>query len=208
VSTKLGLSKQVNKAKISLSDCTISVYKHTSGKGRLDLLPSQLDLLAVQHSARQTEMRLKKYIKEKASDLYDYVLIDCPPTISIFIEAAILASDKYVVPIKPDALSVVGLPLLEKYISDYTYDTGSELEQVGIIFTQVRTPTPPAMKEIMNDIRKSRGKAVFSTISAVSTNVAESVGAHKPVFLYKKASDKLKMQFVDITAEFLKRTGG
>jgi cellulose biosynthesis protein BcsQ len=49
------------------------------------------------------------------------------PTISIFTQAAILASDTYLVPIKPDPLSVLGLPLLERWLEDCTDDSGRPL---------------------------------------------------------------------------------
>ena len=155
VRTTVGVGKVPTRRKISLSDCALNIFDGESppgfarhSKGRLDLIPSTLELVEVQSSPRQTEMRLKTFLKEKCGG-YDYVLIDCPPTISIFTEAAILASDKYVVPIKPDPLSVLGLPLLERYISDYTVDAGKKLEQAGIIFTLVRKPTPAAMKSLI-----------------------------------------------------------
>ena len=213
VKTTMGIGKVAARRKISLSDCTLTIYDgerpHGSerrGAGRLDLVPSTLDLVEVQNSPRQTEARLKSFLKEKAGG-YDYVIIDCPPTISIFTEAAILASDKYVVPIKPDPLSVLGLPLLERYISDYTSDAGMKLEQVGIVFTLVRRPTPQAMKNVMNELRQVRKQAVFTAMSTVSTNVSEAVEHHLPVIYFKKSSANLKMQFVDITSEFLRRTG-
>jgi chromosome partitioning protein len=109
---------------------------------------------------------------------------------------------------RPDPSSVVGLPLLEKYIADYTTDVGVQLEQVGLVFTQVRKPMPHAMRDIMADLRKRRGKTVFDHESTLSTYVAESVDHHKPVFQYKKAPDKLRMQFIDITSELLKRLEG
>lgn len=90
---------------MSLSDCSLSIFKASSGHGKLDLIPSTLDLVEVQNSPRQTENRLKSYINEKAVN-YDFVILDCPPTISIFTEAAILASDWYIAPIKLDPLSV------------------------------------------------------------------------------------------------------
>jgi chromosome partitioning protein len=208
VSTLTGSSRVTSRTKMPLSECTINVFtSYGTVAGKLDLIPSVLDLVEVQNSPRQTENRLKAYVKEKAGG-YDYVLIDTPPTISIFTEAAILASDGYLVPIRPDPLSVIGLPLLEKYIQDYTVDFGGVIKQVGIVFTQVRTPTPKAMRAVMDDIRRSRKEAVFQPVATVSTNVAESVTAHKPVFRFQKAGNALKLQYVKIAEEFLKRVGG
>jgi len=154
---------------------------------------------------RGAEKRLKAYLKERANR-YDYVIIDCPPTISFFTQAAMLASDKYIVPIKPDWLSAVGLPLLERYIEDFTDDAGMQLEQVGLVFTMVTGPTPQAMKTVMDQIRRERKAEVFRDHLSHSTNVSKSVAEHQPVFLFKPASAKLKMQVLDITAEFVRRT--
>lgn len=213
IDTIRGLSRARDRSKMSLEECTIPIYSRQkpgnarSGSGSLDLLPSFLNLVEVQTARRQTEAKLKAWLDEKATS-YDFVIIDCPPTISIFTEAAILASHKYVVPIRPDALSVVGLPLLERYISDFTVDLGNKIEQIGIIFTQVRKPTPKAMQGVMDELREARKKAVFKQISTVATSVAESVEHRQPVIYFKKASAKTKEQFLDITAEFLSRAGG
>jgi chromosome partitioning protein len=140
---------------------------------------------------RGTERRLRAYLEEKA-ERYDYVLIDCPPTISIFTQAAILASSKYLVPIKPDPLSVVGLPLLERWLEDFTQDAGITLMSVGLVFTMVRGPVPQRMSDIMDDLRDSRGTEVFDEQLSVSTYVATSVEHHQPIFRYKKYSKPSK----------------
>jgi chromosome partitioning protein len=160
VSTHSGTAKTFNKTKMGLADCTIKIFDGGRG-GKLDLLPSALSLVEVQNSPRQTEARLRAYLQEKATH-YDAVIIDCPPTISIFTLAAMLASDKYIVPIRPDSLSVIGLPLLERYIEDFMTDAGQKIEQVGMVFTLVRGPTPHAMRNVMEDLRKQRKSAVFT----------------------------------------------
>ncbi|MBR0757478.1 ParA family protein [Bradyrhizobium jicamae] len=207
INTVVGTAKPINKSKMPLHDCTLKIFDRGTGRGKLDLLPSTLALVELEHSSRQTENKLKAYLHEKAKG-YDYVIIDCPPTISFFTQAAILASDKYIVPIRPDPLSVIGLPLLERYISEFTDDAGMKIEQVGLVFTMVRNPAPRAMKELMDDLRRNRKGAVFADWLSLSTDVAESVTAHSPAFLFRKTPQKIKLQMVGIAQEFLNRTGG
>ncbi|MBW3599145.1 MAG: ParA family protein [Planctomycetes bacterium] len=207
VNTVQGTSRAINKSKMDLSLCTCSIFKGGPGKGKLDLIPSTLALMELDTSRRQTESKLNNYLREKAVN-YDYVLIDCPPTISVFTHAAVLASDKYIVPIKPDPLSVIGLPLLERTLEDYCEDAGIDTTSpVGLVFTLVRGPTPTKMQEVMDELREERGGEVFSTYLSQATDVAKSVEEHRPIFLYKPRS-KTAGQVLDITKEFLERTSG
>jgi chromosome partitioning protein len=65
ISTTAGYTKPVNRSKMRLEDCTLKIFDGAHGKGgRLDLLPSTLTLVEVQNSPRQTEARLKAYLKE------------------------------------------------------------------------------------------------------------------------------------------------
>jgi|SRR6266404_1094048 len=206
VSTTGGIAKPSGKPKVGLAECTVEIFSHHYGKpGRLDLLPNHLSIIEAEMAPRGAEKRLKSFLKERAGK-YDYVIIDCPPTISFFTQAAMLASDKYLVPIRPDWLSAVGLPLLERYIDDFTDDNGMTLDQIGLVFTMVTGPVPQAMRAVMDQFRKERKAAVFDAYQSHSTNVAKSVAEKLPVFLYKKASDRLKMQVLDITDEFVTRT--
>ena len=206
VNTVTGSSKGVDKTHMALGACTCSIFHGGPGHGKLDLIPSTLALMEIETSPRQTENRLKAYLQARASG-YDYVIIDCPPTISIFTQAAILASDKYLVPVKPDPLSVVGLPLLERWLEQFTYDAGVTIEAVGLVYTLVRGPLPNTMAEVMRELRSARKTEVFTNQLSVSTDVAKSVIAHKPVFLYAP-NTKTANQIVAITAEFVTRTSG
>lgn len=160
--------------------------------------------MEIQTSQRGTENRLHNFLKHKSQG-YDYVLIDCPPTISIFSQAAILASDKYVVPLKPDPLSITGLPLLERWLEDTTESAGTDVTSIGIIFTLVRNPTPNTMQKVMDELRATRKDEVFDTCLSQSTKVATSVEKHKPVFLLDD-NCRPAIEIERITQEFVERT--
>jgi chromosome partitioning protein len=206
VRTVHGLAHSINRKTMPLAACIFTVFDGGEGNGKLDLIPSTLKMVEIETSRRGTENKLNLYLKEKATH-YDYVIIDCPPTISIFTQAAILASQKYLVPVKPDPLSIIGLPLLEQWLDDYLTDNGLNVVSVGLVFTMVRGATPKRMKEVMADTRRDRGNYVFRQHLSEATDVAESVEAHRPVFLYRPHG-KTAGEIKDITAEFIERTPG
>jgi chromosome partitioning protein len=202
--TTTGAAKSVNKAKMNLAECSCSIFSGGAGRGKLDLIPSTLGLMELETSKRGTESKLKAYISEKAQG-YDYVILDCPPTISIFTQAAILASDKYVVPIKPDPLSIIGLPLLERWLEEFTEDHGLDIESVGLVFTLVRGPVPRTMRAVMDELREAREDEVFKHHLSMASAVAQSVDDHLPIFRYR-TSGKTTDQMIAILQEFVDRT--
>jgi chromosome partitioning protein len=202
--TVSGTARSTDRRRTPLSACTSNIYDGGAGRGKLDLIPSTLDMIEIESSPRGTENMLNLYLKEKATG-YDYVLIDCPPTISVYTQAAIIASDKYIVPVKPDPLSIIGLPLLEQWLESYLSRNGLTIESVGLVFTMVRGATPKRMKEVMVDTRRERGDMVFPEHLSEATDVAESVEVHRPVFLYRP-NGKTAGEILAITDEFVKRT--
>ncbi len=198
--------RTVKKHDKSLSDFLISIVPAGDDGGRFDLLPSTIELVGMEYLKRGAEKRLRTFLHKKASH-YDYVIIDCPPTISLFTAAALWASSKYVVPIKPNPLSTIGLPLLERWIEEYCEDEGHEVQQAGFILTMIRGPTPPKMRDAINQFRADREGEVFVTGLSDSDAVASAVLDHKPIFLFKPRSKSAK-EITKITEEFLARVDG
>ncbi|MCC6697545.1 MAG: ParA family protein [Candidatus Hydrogenedentes bacterium] len=193
-------------SKPTLESATVAVFK---GKtiGQLDLLPSHLSLMAAQDAERGTENRLRNFL-QKCADDYDYVLIDCPPTISIYTQSAILASEKYWVPIKPDPLSTIGLPLLEQWLEDFTDNAGIEVDLVGIVFTMVRENTKQMLR-IMEELKHKRRNDIFNATLGESISISESVEENQTIYNYRKSKNqKWANQILEIASEFLERTSG
>lgn len=86
--------------------------------------------------------RIKKFIEEhKLREEYDFIFIDCPPTISFYTDAALNASDYYLVPNRIDRYSILGIKLLKQVIDRLSFDEDLNIEPLGIIYTMVRNPT-------------------------------------------------------------------
>lgn len=101
--------------------------------GKLDLLPSDLDLANIPENC---ECKLSIFL-EKIKDQYDYILIDCPPTISKFTKLAFMASDYYIVPTKKEYFWVIWLDLLTKRIRDFEELYKKKMKYLWLVFISV-----------------------------------------------------------------------
>ncbi len=100
----------------------------------LDLIPSRLELSRSLKNPTGKERRLAKAVAQIA-DQYDLILIDCAPTESILTDAAYFASRYLIVPIKPEFMATIGLPLLARSINEFQLENDDhEIEIAGIVF--------------------------------------------------------------------------
>jgi chromosome partitioning protein len=102
-----------------------------------DIIPGDLELYRLEMSGGHgREMRLRRYLeKTKASEKYDYIIIDTPPTPSHWMISGLLASDHYLVPVKPEPLSRVGIDLLRGVINRCAENHGHSIECLGVVLT-------------------------------------------------------------------------
>lgn len=119
----------------SCSDIIINMY--SNDKGRLDMIPGDLDIVSFESSKRGSEKILQNYIQKdiQESFQYHYILIDTPATYSIYSQSSLIASDYYCVPIAPDVFSALGHTLLQKVMADDLTLQGESVQELGIIFT-------------------------------------------------------------------------
>lgn len=148
---------------------------------RLDLIPGTIHLINLEMAGRGVEHRLQNFV-QKIKKAYDYILVDCPPTFSIFLLSGILACDFYLVPVKPDPLSVLGVPLLESVIQYYSDSYGKIIEPLGIVFTMVRGTR--MMSEVIGGLKETSvgARYIFENYIRNSTYYAEASKQHKPLF--------------------------
>lgn len=186
---------------IRLSDVARNLYQRKNKNGKLDLIPGTLHLINLEMSPRGTEHRLQNFV-EKIKSAYDFIFIDCPPTFSVFLLSGFLASEYYLVPLKPDPLSTLGIPLLERVLDAYSDSYGKTIEPLGVVFTMVRDTNE--MYNVMDGVKDtSAGKRyVFRNVLSMSTYVAEASRKNKALFEYSR-SYRYGEEIKKITKEFL-----
>jgi chromosome partitioning protein len=109
----------------------------------LEILPGNLEIYRMDMGSGQgRELRLKRYLEIMAKrNQYDYVIIDTPPTPSTFMNSALLASHNYLVPVKPEPLSRVGIDLLKGVIDRIAENHGHDIDCVGVVVTMADART-------------------------------------------------------------------
>jgi len=140
--------KEINTVK-KLSDISV-----VSIKENLYLLPGNLDLFRLEMAPGDgRENRLNNYLK-KVEDKYDFVIIDTPPTPSVWMTSALIASDYYLIPVKPDPISLTGIDLLKSIIEDKKENYALSIECIGLVLTIVEERTTvfrEAKENLKND---------------------------------------------------------
>ncbi len=104
--------------KVDINDLILKDVGYYWNTSTLDLIPSRLELASSLKNPTGKERRLAKEIA-KISDDYDLIIIDCAPTESILTEAAYFASRYALVPVKPEFMATIGLPLLARSIEEF-----------------------------------------------------------------------------------------
>ncbi|MCA1619210.1 MAG: AAA family ATPase [Acidobacteria bacterium] len=149
---------------------TVKNVTTIQGGGRLDLIPSRLEL-ALTLKTSGTKERLLEPALKKLDGKYDLILIDCAPTESILSTAAYLSSDYILVPVKPDYLSTIGLPLLINSIEEFKQEYPTyKVDLAGIIFnaTTDYSPEESISKREVKELAKKYNWYVFKTELAYS----------------------------------------
>ncbi len=181
-----------------------------SGGGMLDLIPSRLELAWTLKNPHAKEHLLNDFLDE-VRDEYALILIDCPPTESMLTTAAYLASDSVLVPVRPEFLSTIGLPLLvrslEEFLSVYKKKT---IEVLGIVFNasgekQEHDRSRAFVTKVAKD--QDRNWYVFEHEVTFSDSYPKGSRVGMPIFLTDYARSWKIADFTAVAQEFVARIG-
>ena len=167
-------------------DVTQGILHHGEG---VDLLPSNIELSGLEVrliNAISRESVLKTCISEVRKN-YDYVLVDCMPSLGMLTINALAAADSVVIPTQPHYLSAKGLELLLRSVSKVRRQINPPLRIDGILMTMVM-PRTNISKEITATVRSAYGQKikVFDTQIPHSIRAVEATAEGKSIFAYDK----------------------
>ena len=177
------------------------------GGGIIDLIPSRLELALSLKNPGQKEGLLQRALK-KLDEYYDLILIDCAPTESVLTTAAYLSSQHILVPVKPEYLSTIGLPLLVSSVRDFKeqYDN-SVLDLAGIAFnaTTDYSPEENRSKQEVKNLAKTNNWYVFDSEVTYSRSYPKGAREGQPIFRTSYARYNQAERFAAFAEEFARR---
>ena len=178
-----------------------------SGGGKIDLLPSRLELALSLKNPAGKETLLEKIVKKLEAD-YDLILIDCAPTESLLTTAAYLSSDYILVPVKPEFLSTIGLPLLVNSMQDFLSQyEDHNIKLAGIVFNAVSNYSPEEIlsKKEVKSLAKKNSWYVFKSEITYSRSYPKGAREGSPIFRTSYAQTKPAAYFKTFADEFANR---
>jgi chromosome partitioning protein len=196
----------------------------------LDLLPGDIDLydeFLVSEMLHQQAVKLGEqnfeaiwnrfervllgHILEPIRQEYDFILLDCAPGYNLLTRSALACSDFYILPAKPEPLSVVGIQLLERRIAQlkesHEHEVKMKIQMLGIVFTMSNSNPLNARyyKQVMHRVEQDFGSAkICKNQIPIDVNVAKAVDSFMPVVLNNPntAGSKALMQ---LTQELMQK---
>jgi chromosome partitioning protein len=171
----------------------------------LYILPSHIDLVGAELElvSRMRREYILSQSLEKIRDDYDYILIDCMPSLGLLTVNALTASDSVLIPIQTEIYALEGLQKLKNTITLVKDHLNPNLEIEGIVMTMYDSRLRLA-NMILEEVRQNISDPLFQTIIHRSSKISESPSMRTPVIMYDAASTG-SMNFMQLAMEFLKR---
>jgi chromosome partitioning protein len=183
----------------SLNDIIINTnLKH------LDLVPSSINLVGAEIELVNQENRefvLRGKLNE-VKDQYDYIIIDCLPSLGLITINALCAANSIIIPVQCEIFSLEGLGKLKNTISMVKESLNPSLEIEGLVMSMFDKRLRMA-NMVVNEVRSMVNDNVFETIIHRNSKVGEAPSFGQPVILYD-ADSKGTVNFLNLAYEFLK----
>lgn len=172
---------------------------------KLHLLPASIDLAGAEIEIAplaERESLLKRKI-EPLREQYDYIIIDCPPSLGLMTLNALVASDSIIIPIQAEFYALEGLSQLVKTVQVVSRRMNPRLHILGILLTMFDGRTNLSL-QVAEEVKKYFGSKVFRTVIPRTVKLSEAPSFGEPVLTYAPKS-KGAEAYKKLSREVLKR---
>ncbi len=206
----LGIDKKSQKKNIYnvyLSQCNIIEIIIDTDFDKLYIAPSSLDLLAVEMELVDKEKR--EWLLADAlitiKDNYEFIFIDCPPSLGLLTLNALVAADSVIIPVQCEYYALEGLSMLTNTLELVKNSFNPTLDIEGIVLTMYDTRNSLS-RQVAAEVVKFFGSKVFNTIIPRNVTLGEAPSHSKPVIYYDKKS-KGSQSYISLAKELLNEKG-
>ena len=172
----------------------------------LHLVPSTIDLTGAELElvdAEQRTFKLRRAFRDPVLENYDYVLIDCPPSLNLITLNTLAAANMVLVPLQCEFFALEGLSLLLKTIETVKANFNPDLEIGGVVLTMFDNRNNLS-EQVAIDVRNYLGSKVFKTVIPRNVRVSEAPSHGRPAILYDLKCTG-SQAYIALAAEFLRR---
>ncbi len=204
------LGVEVEKGKNSiyevlLGEINIKDALYNSVVRNLDVLPSTVDLAGAEVDLVYVENR-ENVLKEALKDIkstYDFIFIDCPPSLGLLTVNALTATDTIIIPIQCEYFPLVGLGQLMNTVRLIKKHLNPDIEIEGVLLT-MKDNRSNLVAQVAEEIKKYFETKVYDTYIPRNVRLAESPSHGKPILLYDSRS-KGAIAYKALSEEFLRK---
>jgi len=170
----------------------------------LDILPANINLVGAEVelvNLEGREFKLKEAIKP-IKDEYDYIFIDCPPSLGLLTLNALTAADSVIIPVQCEYFALEGLGQLLNTINMVKKNLNTELIIEGVLLTMFDTRLRLS-QQVVEEVRKYFGEKVFKAVIRRNVRISEAPSHSMPVLLYDALS-KGAQDYMALAEEIIK----
>ncbi|WP_294149010.1 ParA family protein [uncultured Clostridium sp.] len=172
-----------------LGDCTFEDCLQQDVQEDLDVLPSDSNLSGAEIELLDIENKefvLKNHL-DRVKDDYDFIIIDCPPSLSLLTLNALVAADTVLVPIQCEYYALEGLSQVLRTINIVKRKMNSSLEMEGVVFTMYDARTNLSL-EVVENVKSNLNEKIYKTIIPRNVRLAEAPSHGMPINIYDSKS--------------------
>ncbi len=190
---------------VLLGECDIKSVAYPSVQKNLTIVPSTVDLAGAEVDLVYLDNR-EKILKQAVDDIknqYDYIFIDCPPSLGLLTVNALTASDTILIPIQCEYFALVGLGQLMNTVRLIKKHLNPAIEIEGVLLT-MKDNRSNLVAQVSEEIKKHFGTTVYETTIPRNIRLAESPSHGMPILMYDGKS-KGAAAYLALSQEFIKR---